>query len=1084
MRKISLTLLAIMATIVASASPLWLRYSQISPNGENITFSYKGDIYTVSSKGGEATQLTTTESYESNPIWSPDSKTIAFSTNRNGNFDIYVVPADGGIAKRVTTNSSTETPLSFSADGKKIYYSAYVQKPAENVQFPSGWFTELYSINVNGGRPEQIVNVPVMNMSLGTDGKSFIYENRTGSENNWRKHHVSSVARNIFLYNAADKSHKQLTTNVGEDRNPIYTADGKVIFLSERDGGSFNVYIAEQNNLDNAKEITNFKNHPVRFLSQADNGMISYGYHGEIYTQELDGKPVKVNIEIKNDVENNQVQTMNFTSGQEYAITPDGSQIVFTNRGEVFATTDKFPTTKQITNTVATERGITISPDGRTIAYASERNDIWNIYTAKMNRENEINFANSTLIDEKPLFENPKVERFAPQYSPDGKEIAFIEDRRFLKVINLETKKVRQITDGSKHYSTDDWGFNFQWSPDGKWFAMEVITNTRNPYSDIAIVSASGDGLYHNISNSSYIDNYPTWVLDGNAIIYSSNRYGMRSQASWGSQNDVFIAFLNQDAFDKFRMSKEEYALMKEEKKQEEKAAAKKDDKKKDKKDEDSKEEKEEKNIVVDLDGLKDRVMILTPMSTNLGGYMLSKDGSKLYFLAAFEDNYDLWVTSLRSRSTRIIKKNSGYGDLKLSKDGKTLYLLGRNPQKINLSSNSSTPIRFKTSIDFNLTDERAFMYDHMFTQQNKRFFRTDYNGADLPQLKKDYQAFLPHITNNFDYAEMLSEILGEVNVSHTGSGYRPKAKMGAESTAELGLIFDQTYTGNGLKISEILAKGPFDKKVSKVQKGDIITKINGVTIESGKDYFTLLNKQYGKNVLVSLTNPTTKENWEETIKPTSKGAINEILYKRWIKTRKAETERLSGGRIGYVHIRSMDDSSYRKVYADALGQYNNYDGVVIDTRYNGGGRLHEDIEQLFDGEKYLEQVIRGRETGDMPSRRYNKHSIMITNEANYSNAHGTPWVYRYRKMGSLVGMPVPGTMSTVSWETLQDPSLYFGTPIVGYRTKDGIYLENTQLEPDFKVVNTPEKVNAGSDEQLEKAVAELLKQIDANPTW
>jgi C-terminal processing protease CtpA/Prc len=205
------------------------------------------------------------------------------------------------------------------------------------------------------------------------------------------------------------------------------------------------------------------------------------------------------------------------------------------------------------------------------------------------------------------------------------------------------------------------------------------------------------------------------------------------------------------------------------------------------------------------------------------------------------------------------------------------------------------------------------------------------------------------------------------------------------------------------------------------------------------------------------------------------------MIYKKWRDSRAAEVERLSGGRLGYVHIESMNDKSYRNVYSDILGKYNLKEGIVIDTRYNSGGRLHEDIEILFSGEKYLEQVMRGKVSCDMPSRRYNKHSIMLVCEANYSNAHGTPWVYTNRKIGKTVGMPVPGTMTSVNWEYCQDSSIYYGIPVVGYRTKEGTYLENSQLEPDFLVKNKAEEAISGRDEQLEVAVKELLKQIDAD---
>ena len=1088
-RKLIIVLSLVCTISTVCAQPLWLRTNSISPDGEQIAFTYKGDIYTVSAQGGEAHQLTTNAAYESHPVFSPDGKQIAFASDAKGNADIYLIPTEGGEPRRITTYSATERPLSFSADGKRIYYATFMQKDAQNAQFPAAWISELYTISTQGGRPQQVIANPVQNFSLLADGQSFVYENRTSVENEWRKHHTSSAARDIFRYDANTATHKKLTTNAGEDRNPVVLADGRIAFLSERNGDSFNIYVSDNDNFNEAKQISHFTKHPVRFLSAAKNGTLCYSYHGEIYTQSVDGKAQKVNISLRNDQATEQIRELN-VSGGAMAMTPSGDQIVFTYRGEVFATTDKYATTKQITHTPQAERGAVISPDGKTIAYASERSGQWNIYTATIARKEEVNFANATLINEKPLIDNNNVERIAPQFSPCGKELAFVANRNELMVINLETKKVRQITDGSKHVANDDYGMEYEWSPDGKWFAMSIITNVRAPYSDIAIISADGKGDFHNITNSAYIDVSPTWVLDGNAILFASNRYGMRSHASWGSQDDVFVAFVNKDAYNKFRLSKEDYELLKEEEKLLEKQSApdKKDDKKKKtdkKKDTDeAKKEEEKKDIVVELDKLYERVMRLTPMSSSLSGAMLSDKGDKLYFLSSFEDQADLWEMDTKTRATKIVKKGAGYGTLRLSADGKSLYMLGSRAQKFTLPSMAVKAISPSATMRYDAAAERAYMFDHVFLQQSKRFYREDYHGVDLASLKKDYASFLPHVNNNADFSEMLSEILGELNVSHTGSGYRAPFMRNSDATADLGLFYDLKYQGKGLKVTEILTGGPLDRKATKIKPGVIIEKIDGVELTPTTDYFALLNRKSAQKVLLSLYDSQAGKRWEEVVKPVSKGSLMDLMYKRWVAQREAETERLSGGRLGYVHIESMDDASYRTIYSNILGKYNQYEGVVIDTRFNGGGRLHEDIEILFSGEKYLEQIVRGEKYGDMPSRRYNKPSIMITGEANYSNAHGTPWVYRHKKMGKIVGMPVPGTMTSVNWETLQDPSMYFGIPVVGYLTKEGEYLENSQLEPDVEVVNTPEGLEQGRDEQLECAVKELLKEIDNTENW
>ena len=215
-------------------------------------------------------------------------------------------------------------------------------------------------------------------------------------------------------------------------------------------------------------------------------------------------------------------------------------------------------------------------------------------------------------------------------------------------------------------------------------------------------------------------------------------------------------------------------------------------------------------------------------------------------------------------------------------------------------------------------------------------------------------------------------------------------------------------------------------------------------------------------------------------MRPVSASQINSLLYNRWVRQRAADVDRWSNGRLGYVHIPSMGDNAFRPMYADLFGKYNNREGVVVDIRWNGGGRMHEDIEALLTGQKYLTQEIRGKDVCDMPSRRWNKPSIMLVAEPCYSNAHGTPWVYQHQKIGKVVGMPVPGTMTSVNWVTMQDPSMVFGIPVIGYRTAEGNYLENTQLEPDVRVANSPETIVKGEDTQLRTAVETLLRDIDA----
>ena len=1087
-------MVAVMAgsSVHASASqaftPLWLRDVMVSPDGQQVLFCYKGDIYKVSTKGGTAVQLTTHDSYECSPVWSADGKQIAFASDRHGNLDIFTMSADGGSATRLTYNSVAEVPQAFSPDGKWVLFGAAIQDPAASVMFPDNTLPELYKVPAKGGRTLQVMGTPAEMLSFAADGKSFYYQDRKGYEDEWRKHHTSSITRDVWFYDAKSGQHTNITAHAGEDRNPVASADGKTLyFLSERNGGSMNVYALNTgaNNGQQPVAVTTFKTHPVRFLSAARNGLLCYTYNGEIYTQKNGSQPQKLSITLTRDDEP-VISDLTFTSGARQAVVSrDGKQVAFVARGEVFVTSTEYATTRRISQTAGAEADVDFAPDGRTIVYASERNGNWQLYTASIVRKEDLNFANATLIKEESVFpELPalqlngkldfsQVERQYPKYSPDGTKLAFIEDRIKLKVVDLKTKKVTQVTDGSKWFRQDG-GFDYEWSPDGKWFVLSYIANKRDPYTDQGIVSAEG-GEIHPITQSGYMSGRPRWVMDGKAIMFESERYGMRSHASWGSQEDVFLAFLTQDAYDRYRLSPEDYALLKEleKAKPEKKADA---DKKADKKSKNKKDDKKAdadsvKTLKIEFEGIEDRIVRLTPNSSRLGDAIVSKDGESLYYFAAFEGAPDLWKMDLRKHETKLLSKG-GSGVLQMDKDG-NLYSLGSSMKKIE-KGDKMTTIAYDAQMKLDLAAEREYLLRHVAKQINKKIFRTDYNGCDWDLMVKNYARFLPHIANNYDFAELLSELLGELNVSHTGGRFRPAAN--GDATAQLGLLYDLTEATDGLKITAILEGGPFSKASSKVKVGDVVTAINGQPLTKDTDLAQLLNLCRGKKTLVSLKGSA--GTWDEVVLPISQSAQSALLYKRWIKSRAAEVERLSNGRLGYVHIEGMDDASFRDVYSDILGKYNLKEGIVIDTRHNGGGRLHEDIEILFSGHKYFTQVIRGREVCDMPSRRYNHPSIMLQAEGNYSNAHGTPWVYSHQKIGKLVGAPVPGTMSSVNWETMQDPTLIFGVPVIGYQLPDGTYLENTQLEPDVPVLNKPETVVKGVDLQLEAAVRELLKQL------
>lgn len=1072
--------------IQAQEAPLWMRYNSISPDGKTIAFCYKGDIYTVPVSGGRAFQVTSNPAYDTRPVWSPDSKSIAFSSNREGSFDVYIVSKEGGIPQRLTTHSAHEYAVTFK-DNDHILYSASIQWEASHGQFPSGLYPQIYEVSTKGGRPQMFTSHTMEDISINKNGEYLLFTDKKGYECPWRKHHQSSITRDIWLYNLKDqKTFQKITSFRGEDRNAVWGNNNDTFFyLSEQDG-NFNIYKSSVSGQGQPQQITQLKKNPIRFLSIADNGTLCFNYSGEIYTLQEGKSPQKVDIQIISDKLESDAITQYFNGGAtDIAVRPDGKEIAFIVRGDVYVTSSDYETTKRITNTPEQERNLDFSPDGRTLIYSSERNGIWNIYKTDIVREEDKYFTYAKELKEEPLTES-KVASFQPSFSPDGKEVAFLENRTTLRVLNLKSKKVRTVLDGKYNYSYSDGDQWYQWSPDSKWFLTQYIGIGGWNNTDVALVKADGSGEIVNLTESGYSDGKAKWVLDGKAMIWSSDRAGYRSHGSWGAHRDMYIMFFDNEAYDKFRMNKEELALTeeieKEEKKKEEEQKEKEAEKEKKKKEGDKKEqakeedEKKVEDLVFDLDNRKDRVIRLTNHSSSLGDAVLTPSGDKLYYLTSFEAGADLWVRDLKENSTRLLIKGTGWGALIPDKECKNLYMLsGGALKRIETSNNSVKNIPFRAEFNYRPQMEREYIFDHVWQQVNDKFYDKTIHGIDWTGYKAEYQKFLPYINNNFDFAEMLSEMLGELNGSHTGARYGEGSRY---QTAALGVFFDTEYDGDGLKIKEVIKNSPFTRADSKVKEGMIIETIDGQPIKKGEDYYPLLNGKAGKKILLTVYDPATKERFEQQIKALSYGSQNDLLYKRWVEQRRDMTDKLSNGRIGYVHIKGMDSESFREAYSEILGRCRNKEAILVDTRNNGGGWLHDDLATLLSGKEYQRFTPRGQYIGSDPFNKWTKPSAVLVCENNYSNAHGFPFVYKTLGIGKLIGAPVAGTMTAVWWETQINPSIVFGIPQVGIQDMQGNYLENHELMPDIEVYNAPYDLLQGRDEQLEKGVEHLLNVI------
>ena len=1065
---------------LAQTSPLWMRYPAISPDGQTIAFSYKGDLWTVGTNGGQAHQLTTNPAYDAYPVWSPDGQRIAFASSREGSMDVYVVSKDGGTPKRLTTDSGDEYPMTW-RDNSHVLLQASIMPTARSIIFADGTFPQVYEVSTDGGRMHLFSTIPMCDASMNKDG-AVLYHDLKGYEDKFRKHHQSPICRDIWLFK--DKHFTKLTTFKGEDRNPVWGDANSYYYLSEEDG-TFNVY---RRQLDGSgkQQLTHFAGNPVRYLSRAANGTLCFAYDGSLYTLRDGSQPTKLNITITADEGNDSLYRQVRSSGAtEIALSPKNKEIAFVLHGDVYVTSLDYKTTRQITDTPEQERNINFSPDGRSLVYASERGGLWQIYQTSIAKKDEKQFTYATDLKEEQLVKSDSV-CMQPAYSPDGKSVAYIENRGTLKAIDVKTKAVRKLMDGRYQYSYADGDLWFQWSPDSRWLLSNYIGNGGWNNSDIALVPADGSQKITNLTNSGYNDSDGRWVMGGKAMLFQSDRAGYRSHGSWGAESDAYIMFFDLDAYERFRMSKEERALYDEQKKEEKKEEDKKADKKvkvkfdliKSKKAKDNKDDKGTavKPLQLDLANCRDRVMRLTVNSSNMGDAILSNGGDTLYYQARFEGGYDLWRHTLTDNKTELVVKNVGRGGLEADADFKNLYLCNGGIRQVNLSNNTTKYIEFEARFNYRPYAERAYLFDHVWRQVKDKFYDPKLHGVDWDGYRKTYERFLPYINNNYDFRDLLSEMLGELNGSHTGARYYPDGA--SLRTAALGLFYDDNYQGNGLKVEEVIKRGPFDERNTGVKAGDIIEKIDGQPILKDADFTALLDGKAGQRVRVSVFSPATKKHFDVVVKAISRSQQDELLYRRWVDRNRAVVDSLSHGTVGYVHVEAMDSRSFRTVFSQLLSDsMRQKKAVIVDERNNGGGWLHDDLCTLLSGKQYAKFVAHGKYIGYDPWNKWVKPSCVMINENDYSNGHGFPAIYKTLGIGKLVGAPVAGTMTAVWWESLMDNSLVFGIPQVGNMDMNGKYMENAELKPDVEVYNTPEDCINGNDQQLKRAVEVMMQQ-------
>lgn len=1023
--------------------PRWIQQPAISPNGEWIAFGYKGNIFKVKQSGGEAIQLTNDGSYNGYPIWSNNSNSIAFSSIRKGNSDVYIMNSSGKNIIRLTYNSSSDIPYYFSENNDKIYFGSSRNDICTSLRFPyRDIFKKLYQVSVKGGRSQLVNSAGMEYAHYNKASNAIIFQDNKGSiEDSFRKHAVSSITRDIWVYRLKTNSYIKVSNFKGEDREPLWGRDNDIYYLSQKNG-SQNLYKSSLDDPSKMIQLTNFENHPVRSISKDTNGKFAFTYNGDVYTLEEGHQPVKLAFTLSDDSNDIVTPITLETASDDMDVSADGKQFAFVSRGDVYITSQDGLMTKRITSTPYQEKMIQFSPDGRKLLFSVEKNGSWDIDQISISDESQPYFYLANNLARETVIGSSKDE-FQGIYSPDGNKIAYLEERSVLKTYDLASKEFNTLVPAGVNYSQRDGDQYFAWSPDSKYLIVQG--------DNLLLVKDEQSAKNFIISQGPFKSKMPHWGISGKVMYSLSPLRGLTNFTHTESQYDIVKTYFDSETWYNDKFKRGEYIT--------------------------------KTPLKIELTKEKFNSKTITEAPASILDIEISNDEKKIYFLASYYDNYDLYTLETESgKITLFAAINAQNPKMKMSQDGSSIYVLvdGNKVKHISTGDAKVNDLAIKIETNANETQERAYMLDHIYNVTKDKFSDPKLNGVDFDFYYSAYKEFLPFINNGYDFQQLLKEFLGELNNSHLIPRYGPNI-IDRDATATLGLFYDESLSSDGLLVKEIIAEGSFDNGITKLKAGMIIDKIDGNAVTQKEDWSQFLNNKAGKLVKIDFHNSKTGLKYQEDIKPIDSYSEKYVLlYKRWIKKMEHLTDSLSGGKIGYIHVSQMGEKPYREVYDKALGSYANKKALLVDTRYNTGGSLTGDLVTFLSGKVYLTERGNGMVNDTKwPENKWNKPSCVVMNETNYSDASIFPYVYKHLKIGKLIGMPVPGTGTGTTWEGQINPEIWVGIPDRAvYTTQEKRRLENYQIEPDILVNNDYEKILLGSDQQIEAAVKELLSLL------
>ncbi len=1060
MKKNILFFLSIILTFstIKSEEARLLRFPAI--NQDQIVFSYAGDLYSVAHEGGLAQRLTSHEGLEIFPRFSKDGKNIAFTGQYDGNTEVYLIPAQGGIPIRLTHTSTlsrddladrmgpNNVVMGWTANNEIVYRS-------RRYSFNS-FKGQLFKVSSEGGLSTQIELPEGGFLSFSPDGKKMAY-NRVFREFRTWKYYQGGMADDIWIHDFETKETYKITDHPGQDIIPMWIGE-EIFFLSDRDR-TMNLF-AYNTKTRSTEKITQFEDYDIKFPSSFQD-MIVFEKGGYIFKMDAKTRKYeKVSIHIKNDMNSSRAARIN-TSNKIYSasLSPGGERILFSARGELFSLPSENGISYNLTRSSGIhERDGTWSPDGKQIAWLSDKSGEYEIWVNDVYGENQ----------PRQLTNNGDTYKFNIEWSPNSEMIAWNDQNFDLNITELTSGNTKKIASNTLAPLND-----FEWSPDSKWL---TYTHWDDNKMGVVCVVNIKTGETYRITDNWYDSQYPTFSDDGNYLLFVSDRSfnPIYSNTEWNhayvNMSKVYLAILNEDLPSPLAPKNDEIKLEENNKDDNEAEGA-----------------EGTKDLSIDFFGIKDRIIEL-PIEPAIY-YNISCVKNKVYYNRIFQagkSGNGLLMYDLDKKEEKFL--------------GEYRYTISEDKNKMLLEKSNQwsvvdlplAPVSFDKTVDLsnmttmvNFHEEWQQIFDEVWRQMRDFFYVDSMHGVDWMEIYKKYVPLVKHVNHRTDLNYVIGEMVGELNVGHAYINPGEQKGIKRINTGLLGAKLSLHESGY-FKIDKILngaswnnqLKSPLQAPGLKIREGDFILAVNRMPTTSVSDIYTLLQGTAGKTVEITVnSSPDTKGARQLLITPIADESG--LYYNEWVKGNIKKVEEATDGQVGYLHIPDMSAEGLNEFVKYFYPQLNKK-ALIIDDRGNGGGNVSPMILERLSRVAYRVNMRRNsQKVSPVPAQTF--IGPMVTLIDKYSASDGDLFAHGFKelKLGLLIGtqtwggvVGITGSLPFIDGTDLRIPQF------TSLSMKGDWIIEGIGVEPDIYVENDPYKEFMGEDEQLNKAIEVMLEEL------